>query len=193
MNILLRSAALLALASLALAASAQNLVVNPGFETNGGTFSHVIAGWTVSQPNNGFEVYDDAHTGNYNAEFGTNSGTDTISQSIPTVAGRSYTVSFWLKQYRGDMRGTKSFASAFGSGSFALTGANLGLPDTYAQFSYTGVAASTSTTLSLTVGNDQDYYELDDVSVTLQAVPEPSSLAALGLGAVALLKRRKRA
>lgn len=41
-------------------------------------------------------------------------------------------------------------------------------------------------------GNDE-WVGIDDISVTSQVVPEPASLAALGLGAFAFIRRRKKA
>lgn len=41
--------------------------------------------------------------------------------------------------------------------------------------------------------DDAPYHQFDNVVVTTQAVPEPATVAALGLGALGLLKRRRRA
>ena len=191
---LLRAASALALALAALAASAQNLVANPSFELNGGDGSRSFTGWTVATPDTAlFAIVSaaDAHSGSALADFQASGATDTLSQSIATVPGGRYTVSFYLREFLAGTSGTKSFASSFGDGSFNLSPTSL--PTTYGLFTYTGVASAALTTLSFTGRNDPSSYLLDDVSVTLNPVPEPSALAALGFGAVGLLRRRKRA
>ena len=185
---LLRSASLLALASFALAAHAQNLVVNPGFET--GSFS----GYTVTEASSGSNVSVNSvpHTGAFGASFGAISGLpDTISQSIATVPGQSYTVSYFLRIRANDQTtNLQGFTASFGGTSQTQPGI---VPSEYTLQSFNSTATSTSTTLSFAAFTLQGFFDLDDVSVVATPVPEPASLAALGLGAVALLKRRKRA
>jgi hypothetical protein len=81
---------------LAQAGTAAQLVVNGGFET--GDF----AGWTVTPAASGSTVFvyggPGPHWGNYAAWFGATGATpDTISQVLPTVAGRVYGFGFWLR------------------------------------------------------------------------------------------------
>ncbi len=193
MNTLLRSASLLALATAALSASAQNLVVNPGFET--GTFS----GYTTTPAAHGsFAFVSGAgpnaapHSGTYAAVFGAVGGLpDTISQTLATVPGLSYTVSYYLRNSSPNAGNAslQSFTASFG-GVSQTTGV---ATSTYSLQTFTAIATSSSTTLSLGGYDPKDFYNLDDISVVANPAPEPSALAALGLGAVVLVKRRKRA
>lgn len=199
---LLRSASLVALASVAFAASAQNIVQDPGFESAAGTAgtttdysageSFDAGAWLVAQPATGtfglFSVDKDAST--------TISGTSlsfyrsAVQQTIATLAGRSYTIAFDAYSFE---RG-QSILVGFGG-----TTTSLPLPQVTSfspaspvgHFVFTGVATGDSTLLSFEAGDDYD--ELDNVSVSLNPVPEPSALAVLGLPALALLRRRKRA
>lgn len=183
---LLRSAALLAFASLALSAAAQNLVVNGGFET--GDFTN----WTVTRapgPRTLNVRSTLPRSGSYDAAFGAiDDQPDTISQSILTIPGRTYSMQYWLEDGDSLFPLHKSFTATFGTQSqtFGAT------QDAYVFHSLGFTATSTSTVLSFAGYNYSSYYLLDDVSVFLAPVPEPASIAALGIGALALVRRRKR-
>ena len=73
---------------------AAELVQNGGFET--GNFSS----WTVTPASVGSLIAVntvDPHTGSYAAAFGAvSTQDDTIAQTLATVAGQSYSISFWL-------------------------------------------------------------------------------------------------
>ncbi len=177
---------------------AQNLVSDPSFETSGPAGSFAAGGWTVTTNPNlsgpalrtpgtaGWPV----HTGSWAAAYGdplTAFGQtieDTLSQSIATVPGTAYTVSFWLDNF-GDKPGStpsgQGFAANFAGGSIT-TNAVL---TAYTQYSFTGTATATATTLNL-AGFDYvnaGYYMLDDVSVTPQVTPAgPSTWVNTGSG-----------
>ena len=180
---LLTVSALAATLAYAVPASATNLVTNGGFET--GDFT----GWTLSG-NSGFTGVDNiAHSGSYGGFFGQVGSTGTLSQTLGTVSGQTYTISFWLE----DDGGTpSSFDASFGSSDLlALTN-----PDAfnYTFYSYSLTASSASTLLSFTFRQDPAYFHLDDISVAPAGVPEPATWAMmiLGLGAAGLgLRRRK--
>src|SRR5436305_1583732 len=109
---------LLAIVTLALALAgtglAQNLVTNGGFEmgTAGGVGSGGFTGWNPVgedaahyNSSSAFTFLDDGsyssvvngpHGGAYMADFGDFQGHSGIGQTLETVSGHSYHVSFWL-------------------------------------------------------------------------------------------------
>lgn len=196
-----RSFPLLGLALLAGLASApaqaQNLVQNPGFET--GDFS----GWTKTLATDGGSDLAVAGgvfvaSGSYGARFGsTGAQDDSISQSIPTVAGDDYAVSFSLENL-----GPRSndFTASFGGAPLFSIRDSASSP--YTQYSFTAAATGASTALTFAGRQVPSYFGLDDVRVTdLGAAPVPESsttvsfglLLALGLGGLARAAKRRRA
>jgi len=175
-------AALAGLFYVAAPVRAGNLVVNGGFET--GNFS----GWTtIPTPQGENDVVLQAgfdgvtpHSGNYMAGFGANippyeAG---ISQAILTDPGATYTISYWLANNPGSpvkfdaYWGTTLLSDISTEGAFSFT-----------QFTFTETATTSSTTLLFEGYQPPAYFYLDDVSVTVASVPEPSSvlLALIGM------------
>jgi hypothetical protein len=166
-------------------ANAVNIVNNPGFET--GDFT----GWTVNDPSNFTGVGNDAafaHSGTHYAFLGATPNTGSLSQSLATMAGQSYTLSFWLANDATPGLGpTTAFAAFFnGVSVFALPGNSPVFG--YTQFTISGlVATGAATTLEFRYRHDNDFFRLDDVSVS---VPEAFSTIWLSLpafGALGLL------
>ena len=167
-----------------------NLVKNCGFETESFT------GWTETPATSGsdFTVENDAHSGNFAAFFGALTPEDTISQSIPTIAGDAYSISFFLMNQEetpienqfNAMFGSTNLLSLTDSGSFGFT-----------EFTDTVVATGSSTTLSFAAFQVPAHFILDDVSVLpvtpVTAVPEPAALMLLGsaLFAFGVTRRRR--
>jgi len=170
-------------AAAALTARAQNLVVNPGFET--GDFT----GWTQTGDTSfsGVATADPLgnppHSGNFLAYFGP-LATGGIQQNIAgTIAGNLYNVSFWLANT--DNTGDNAAAISFGT-NVLLTLTN-SPPFGFTQYTFSNIAASSNNaTLAFSFSNPPLYWDLDDVSVTA-AVPEPGTLGLIAFGALGLV------
>jgi hypothetical protein len=182
----------------AAAGRAANIVQNPGFEADTITLSNP----TVSPPTDwtatGNVGVDSAfpNSGNNDAFI----GTGTLSQTLTTAIGTSYTISFFVSVNDFNLFADPSatFDATFGgvdllsggiSPEFVAFGA-------YTEFSDTVVASSVSTEFSFTgVTNSPDGpWYLDDVDVEAQSseVPEPSGALLLLLAIVSLVIVRRR-
>jgi hypothetical protein len=183
-----------------------NLVADCGFET--GSFT----GWTLSGNDTPFELgnlygvegvdpFDgiSPNSGSDQAYFGDLvANSTTLSQTIGTTAAATYMVSFFLAQ--DTAVGTQPTESNAFSASFGgvvldnLTGVPV---EGYTEFSFLTTATSSSSVLSLTVGDDLGEFLLDDVSVVKEAsgtttTPEPAAwmLMLTGMIGIGLLYKR---
>jgi hypothetical protein len=179
-------------------AVANNLVTNCGFET--GDFT----GWAISgnttNPGGNYYGVDgfDANSGNFGAYMsqdllGTGS-TVNLSQTLATVAGAQYQVTFWLDQDTPPTTGyTHSFTAMWGATTMLALTPTVSSPGpngVWTEYTFTETAASASTLLEFLFENDDNYRSFDDVSVV--QIPEPSTavLAASALFALLLMRRK---
>ena len=149
----------------------QSLVQNGGFETGS------YLPWTLSD-NGGPDSVDNGsiitpHSGTYAFAFGQASSPAYLSQTLATVPGQAYLLSFWFENAASGS--TEQFivnwiTNAIGTNVLM----NLLNPS---AFSWTVTnfivnATSTNTTLQFAAENDPSYFGLDDVSVT--PIPMPT-------------------
>jgi hypothetical protein len=185
-------------AGLAVQARGANIVSDGGFESatlgnyNPGPIGD---GWIVTA--GGIQVYDTAdgfggvpHSGSQYVYLDEGYGVNTISQTLTTVVGQSYTVSFWVA----DDTANSVIVTFGGQTLFNGTAPTNGVSSAgdYVNFTYSVTATSTSTALTIT----GQYFNgngtiLDDVSVTPNGVPStpaPRSLylCLIGLAGLAL-------
>lgn len=209
----------LALLTLALAgiASAQNLVHNGSFETGLFTDTHGYGyqyvepfdtnfpSWFVSHSEllrgkNGV-TYDTltASDGDYFLDLtgSQNNDLSVISQTIQTTPGQHYRLSVDLglaPHFNGyDQEGPITLRAHFGADSADFTYEPTTPGMDWKTFSADFVATNSFTQIQLEGLSKpvlNQFFGLDNVQV--QAVPEPATVAALGLGAVAMLRQRKR-
>ena len=134
------------------------LVQNGGFET--GSFSS----WTQSGSTADTSVTSSSsyvHSGTYGAELGPVGSLGYLSQTLATVPGQSYLLSFWVE----------NFASTNDEFSVAWNGSTLydqtNLPAFgWANYVFAVTATNTSMVLQFGFRNDPTYFGLDDISVT---------------------------
>jgi VCBS repeat-containing protein len=146
-------------------AGGTNLITNGGFET--GTTS----GWSASNSYvSSYHYY--IHSGVYGdgwTTFYTKDVPFTYSQSFGTVAGTTYTISFWVEN-----KGFSSTGEIDNSVLVTWDGATVGSvidlayatgTSNFTEYSYTFTASSATSTLALAVTNNVGYTYIDDVSV----------------------------
>lgn len=160
----------------------QELVEDGGFEA--GDFCY----WTLSGPSSVYtnNFVDDgtgtgysAYAGNYFAAFGQPSNLCYLSQSLPTLAGQYYQVSFWLEnplENSDSSSNPNQFLVRWGTN--AASEKVLFNQTNMSAFGWSNLqfmvqASSNVTALQFGFRNDNDFFCLDNVSVT--AVPAPPS------------------
>jgi len=150
--------------------TSSQLIQNGGFET--GTF----ADWNVTGDATSVSVSTSAfyvHSGAYGAQLGPYGSLSYLSQSVATVPGQAYVLSFWFDNPKA---GTPNQFTASCGGLTLFSQNNLpAMGWTNLHFSFT--ANSASTVLQFGFRNDPAYFGLDDVSLVPVAAPGLRALA----------------
>jgi choice-of-anchor C domain-containing protein len=198
-NTFLKLALVSAMLSAGYAQASTELVVNGNFESfTGASFTGyktvgngqtTITGWDVSDTS-----VDLINNGQYGAISGTSidmlgtPGPGAISQTLNTVAGQSYTLSFDLSKNPGDSPAL--FVSLNGGSATEYLGSS-----TITPYTMNFTATSNATVLKFeSAASGYSGAVIDNVSV-LAAVPEPETYGMLlaGLGLIGFMARRRKA
>jgi hypothetical protein len=186
------------LAAAPIQANATNLVTDPGFESGiPNSYTGAMGdGWVVTAGTGaicnisgaGCGSAGVAHTGSQMAFLDWSTTLDTITQSLATVAGQSYTISYFVAGSQANFLEVTFGSSTLFDGTAPTNGATSA--SDYVQYTFTSTATSTSTLLAFTgqrtVGGE---ILLDDVSVIPTTVPEPSTLLLVGTSLLGLFRR----
>ncbi|MDE2147411.1 MAG: PEP-CTERM sorting domain-containing protein [Burkholderiales bacterium] len=188
---LLRKLTILALAAGALCAGSAraNLVTNGGFET--GDLTGWSGGGCLTSVRSAFDGF--TPVGNYALYGGCVGGLAGVSQTLATTPGASYVFSFL---YGSDGALPNQFIALWdGAAVFSTLNDTTDTRPGYLPETVNVVASGSQTTISFQMRNVPAYQSLDNVSVTPSAVPEPASLALVGvaLAGLGLASRKRRA
>jgi hypothetical protein len=148
------------------------LIVNGGFEygstaywtLSGASFSSFVGCVGYSSSEKTF-----IHSGFYAALLGDNSGSGPgyLSQTIPTVAGERYNLSFWLDNI--SEVATNDFSVTW-NGTNIFDQSNLG-NFAFSNFQFTVIGAANQSVLQFGFDEDTNFFGLDDVTLTAQTPP----------------------
>jgi hypothetical protein len=156
----------------------QELVQDGGFEVGDFAYWNLVGSYATDNNyvDDGTYTGLTSHSGTYFAVLGQTNSLGYLSQTLPTLAGQSYLVSFWLQSADLGSGTTPNEFLVKWNNTNLLDSVNLGVFD-WTNMSYVATAAGTSTVLEFGFRNEPSYFALDDVSVV--PIPPPSFQAIL--------------
>ena len=175
-------------------ASAGNIVQNPGFET-GDMTNWATTSWSIGTGNSYTGSYY-AYTGCVGAGCITGPEPASLSQTLATAAGQTYTLTF---EFMTQGNGTPNELDVLWNGTSVLDlgpGGTLGPISSYTLYTVSNLSAtSSSSTLTFLGRQDPAYDALDNVDVEpnqTSSIPEPSTWLLMGGAALLPLLRAAR-
>jgi hypothetical protein len=144
------------------------IVVNGDFET--GSFPP----WTNTGDTSFTAVNNvNPHSGTFSVQTGPTVSDGFVDQTIATVAGEAYDVTFWLEN--DDDTSTNRFGASFGSVTLVPEAIQSAFP--YTQYTFTNVIPGANADLHFIFFNSPSYFYLDDVCVTPSGGGSPTPTA----------------
>ena len=160
--------------------SGSNLVANGNFAT--GNFTDWTLGGNDSNASSP-QIFIDTNAeggSTYAAGMGSMGADGTLSQTIATTAGQTYTLSFWLQN---EGSGGNDFAAIWnGQTLLSLTNA---AQSGYTEYTYTVTATGSTTTLEFSAANSPSQWDLDNISLTANgtsSTPPPPAAPVISTG-----------
>jgi hypothetical protein len=158
----------------------QPLVQNGGFET--GDFSF----WLLAGDNGGYNIVDTGafsgfspHSGAYSAAMGIPSAPEaTLTQTLPTIPGQTYLLSFWFTDPDPAMAGTTvpNEFTVFWNGTTLFDQVNVPIITVWSNLQFRVIATGPASVLTFGAYNQNDAIGLDDISVVPIAMPAFQSI-----------------
>ncbi len=130
---------------------------NGGFET--GDFMC----WSITGNTSYMSVADDnAHSGTYAASLGPIGSLGFLSQTVTTVPGQTYQLTFWLAHNRLEAGTPNEFQVSIGD-NVVFDQQDMGIFD-YTQYTFDYTATEATTTIQFGIQENPSFFDLDDVT-----------------------------